>query len=99
MKKFLKYSISIMLFLATLLYLFCTPIGSLRLAVLKHGYPINALNMSVSIASYKQPNDIKKNQTMYTINNPPIESSTQTSLENWIISKYGPLYIGEYFGY
>ncbi|MGL5652313.1 MAG: hypothetical protein ACRDDE_11180 [Paraclostridium sp.] len=55
--------------------------------------------MSVSIASYKQPNDIKKNQTMYTINNPPFESSTQTSLENWIISKYGPLYIGEYFGY
>lgn len=99
MKKIFKYNVPILLILATLLYLFCTPIGSLRLAVLKHGYPINALNMSVSIASYKRPNDITKNQTIYTINNPPLESSTNTPLENWIISKYGPLYIGEYFGY
>lgn len=46
---------------------------------------------------YKTPAYIGKNQTIYTIINPPVEKDTQSPLENWIISKYGPFYWGEYY--
>lgn len=85
--------------LGALIYLFATPTGALRFAVLRCGYPLNAVHISISTNSYKTPDDIEKNQTIYTIINPPIEEATQSPLENWLISKYGPFYFGEYYGW
>lgn len=99
MKKKLRYIVPIFIIVSILIYLFTTPIGSLRFTVLRYGYPINAINLKFSTDTYKTPIDIKKNQTIYTIINPPVEEATQSQLENWIISKYGPFYWGEYYGW
>ncbi|MGL5651715.1 MAG: hypothetical protein ACRDDE_08160 [Paraclostridium sp.] len=94
-----KYITVIFIILGLLLYLLGTPKGALRLALLRYGYPQNALHLSMTTDSYKTPADIGKNQTIYTIINPPVEKDTQSPLENWIISKYGPFYWGEYYGW
>ncbi|CEP80263.1 hypothetical protein QJR30_07065 [Paraclostridium sordellii] len=97
MKNKIKYIILIVIILGVLTYLFLTPIGALRLAVLRNGYPINALNLSVDYSLCRQPIDVVGKQTFYTIIDCPIEEKTQTPLDSWIISKYGILYWGEYY--
>lgn len=97
MKNKIKYIIPLVIILGVLSYLFLTPIGALRLAVLRNGYPINALNLRVDYSLCRPPIDAVGKQTVYTIKNYPIEKKTQTPLDSWIISKYGIFYWGEYY--
>lgn len=60
MKKKLRYIVPIFIIVSILIYLFTTPIGSLRFTVLRYGYPINAINLKFSTDTYKTPIDIKK---------------------------------------
>lgn len=82
---------------AIILYTHCTPTGALRLAILGTGHPISALVPMISDNTYK--GDIKENQILYTIENAPIEKATQASLKNWVITRYGFIYIGKHYGY
>lgn len=43
--------------------------------------------------------DVKGNEKVYTLINPPIEKATQGILENWIVSKQGVFYWGKYLGW
>lgn len=99
MKKKFKYIIPVVIILCMLVYLLLTPTGALRFAVLRNGYVVNAANLKLSKDPCKMPVDMEINQTIYTIINPPFEENTQTPLENWVISKYGPFYWGEYYGW
>lgn len=97
MKNKLKYIIPVVIIISILSYLFLTPIGALRFAVLREGYPISALNLKVDYSLCRPPIDKIGDQTVYTLFNPPVEEQTQTSLDSWVISKYGPFYWGEYY--
>ncbi|WP_042272331.1 hypothetical protein [Faecalimicrobium dakarense] len=99
MKNKLKYIIPVVIIVGIIVYFFATPIGALRFAVLRSGYPKSAVTLKLSPDPNKTPMDLKRNQTFYTITNPPFEEPTQTPLENWVLSKYGPFYWGEYFGW
>lgn len=99
MKKKLKYIIPAVIIIGITVYLFATPVGALRLAVLRYGYPKNAVTLKLSQDPNKTPIDLEKNEIFYTIANPPLEEKTQTLLENWVLSKIGPFYWGKYFGY
>ncbi|MGL5693375.1 MAG: hypothetical protein ACRCXA_04805 [Peptostreptococcaceae bacterium] len=83
--------------LALIAYLIGTPTGALRFSVLREGYPIKSITMKLSDTPYEI--DIKSNEQIYTLINPPIEKSTQGILENWVVSQYGIFYWGEYFGW
>ena len=99
MKNKLNYILILFIIIGISLYLLETPVGSLRFAVLRCGYPINATNLELSTDLIKKPFDIKNNQTIYTIINPPVEKQTQSPLENWIVSKYKLFYWCEFYGW
>lgn len=96
MKK-LKYIIIMIIIWGGLLYLLLTPIGALRLAVLREDYPISAINLKVDYKLCRPPIDRVGNQTVYTISNYPVEEQTQTPLDSWVISKHGIFYWGEIY--
>lgn len=97
MKKKLKYIIPIFIIVGLSIYLFATPIGALRFTVLRYGYPVNALNLKVDYSLCRPPIDKVGDQTVYTIINYPVEKRTQTPLDSWVISKYGPFYWGTFY--
>lgn len=78
-------------------YLVMTPMGALRLALLRTGFPIKAITLQVSDHPYEV--NVQSNEKIYTLKNPPTEEATQGVLENWIVSKHGIFYVGEYFGW
>ena len=78
-------------------YLIATPIGALRFAILREGYPIKSITMKLSDTPYEI--GVKGNEKVYTLKNPPMEKATQGILENWIVSKHGVFYWGEYLGW
>ena len=78
-------------------YLIATPIGALRFAILREGYPIKSITRKLSDTPYEI--DVKGNEKVYTLINPPIEKATQGILENWIVSKQGVFYWGKYLGW
>ena len=85
-------------------YLFCTPTGALRAAVALTGYPMSACLMQVRKATPKDVGvvelDAPENAVIYTIEtHVPHETETGADLENWIVSRYGCFYFGEYYGY
>ena len=102
MKKKSKSIITISIFFIIISYVFLTPIGALRFAVLREGYPIEAITLKVDYSSAREPSPLDmdiKNNIVYTIFNAPIEEPTQTPLDNWVISKYGIFYWCEMYFY
>lgn len=83
--------------LVIMLYILMTPVGALRFAIFRTGYPVSAFTMKLSDNPYKT--DIKSNEEIYTLINAPIEEATQGVLENWIVSKHSIFYFGEYYGW
>lgn len=83
--------------LVLITYLIATPTGALRFAILRAGYPIKSITMKISDTPYKI--GVKGNEEIYTLTNLPMEKATQGILENWIVSKHGVFYWGEYFGW
>ncbi len=90
MKKKQIVVILAMIILLLTTYFVATPTGALRFAILREGYPIKSITMKLSDTPYEI--DIKSNEKIYTLINPPIEKATQGSLENWVVSQYGIFY-------
>ncbi|MCR8746904.1 hypothetical protein [Romboutsia lituseburensis] len=97
MKDKFKYIIPLFIVGVIVFYTFFTPIGALKFAVLREGYPNSAINLKVDYSSCRDPIEKVGNQIVYTIFNYPIEEKTQTPLDSWIISRYGIFYWGEYY--
>ena len=92
-----KYVIPISILILFLGYIIGTPIGALRFALFRYGYFQNSINLQISNKPYKISLD--KNEKVYTLVNPPYSNETETKLQNWIVLKYGPIYIGTYGGW
>lgn len=98
MRKKLKHILIILMICIATSYLFLNPIGALRFAVLRNGYPIEAITLKVNYSLCRKPVGMdKKNKIVYTISNPPIEEKTQTPFDSWVISKHGIFYWGELY--
>lgn len=97
MKKKLTWIIPIAILAILVIYLFLTPVGALRFAVVKEGYPIKAVTLRISNEPYQ--GSIKDNEIMYTILNPPHENTTDSDLVNWVVAKRGVFYFGSYYGW
>lgn len=85
-------------------HLLFTPIGSLRVALLLHGYPASAVFLSVQEASSSDVGlselDNPANTTLYRIIQPiPHESATGSDLINWIVTRHGIFYTADYYGW
>ncbi|MBO3446509.1 MULTISPECIES: hypothetical protein [Clostridia] len=89
-------NIASIIIILTIVYVIGTPTGALRFAIARTGNPITAVNLKISDKPYKKK--IGKNQMIYTLINPPVEKSTYSELKNWIITKYGLIYWGNFYG-
>ena len=97
MKRKLKRLTPTILLIIVLGYFFLTPIGALRLAVAIYGYPVKSITLQISDKPYGK--SVEDNQKMYTLINPPYEESTESELKNWIVTRYGIFYFGNYHGW
>ncbi|WP_042274366.1 hypothetical protein [Faecalimicrobium dakarense] len=86
-------SIIIMLIIV---YVIGTPIGALRFAIARTGNLITAITLKIS----DKPHNAKigESQMVYTLINPPVEKATQGELKKWIVTKYGLIYWGNFYG-
>ena len=79
-----------------------TPHMSLRTYVFFSGYPIQAFSSGIIDDTYHNEVDKdvyeKMNATAYTLTNPPVEKQTQGVLSNYLVRKYGIIYITDYLG-
>lgn len=103
MKGNIKYLVSGIL-VTLMVYLFMTPMGALRLAVLRSGYPISAVTLMTREATVHDVGlavlDHPSNTAIYTIiYHAPHEWATDADLENWMTIRYGIFYTAEYYGY
>lgn len=85
-------------------YIFCTPIGALRAAVLLSGHPLSACTLEVRRAKAAdvglQEPDNPSNSVIYAIEeNVPQDIPTRSSLPNWIVYRYGCFYFGRHYGW
>lgn len=95
-----KIIICMVLIAAIVIYIFMTPIGSIRLAVTLSGHPIVAMQLkATNITSKLDYVELEGNQEIYCISNPPTDNKTSCVLENWAVYKYGVFYITQYFGF
>ena len=97
MKKKLIYVITAVIILILSTYIFATPKGALRFAIFRLGYPVTSINMKLSDTPYKT--DIRSNEKIYSLANPPTAKATQSELVNWIVSKHSIFYWAEYYGW
>ncbi len=81
-----------------IVYCFLTPMGSLRFTLAISGHPITAVTAKVMDEPYRA-SDLKDTQTMYSLENPPVEKATQAELTNWLVTRYGPFCFCEYYGW
>ena len=85
-------------------YLFCTPMGALRGAVARTGYPVSACTLQARKAEAKDVGlialDVPLHAVVYKIEkNVPYEEATDAKLENWIVYRFGCFYFGKYYGW
>lgn len=71
--------------------------NSLKFAIFREGYPIHSITIGLTDKPYQA--EVENNQKIYSLVNPPIEEATQGKLENWIVSKYGVFYWGDFYGW
>lgn len=96
----------IFVFMAAILagYIFCTPMGALRAAVLLSGHPVSACTLEVRRAKAADVGlkelDHPPNSVIYVIEeNVPWDRATLASLPNWIVYRYGCFYFGKHYGW
>lgn len=77
-------------------YFLMTPIGALRGALIMSGHPVSAFTMELE--SHADTIYTEENQIGYSLQNPPVERMTEGELANWIVTRYGIFYIGQYYG-
>lgn len=79
-----------------------TPHMSIRTYVFFTGYPIQAItsdNVDDRYHNEKDNKDYEKlNAKAYTLKDPPVEKQTQGILSNYLVRKYGIIYITDYLG-
>lgn len=104
MKKLLakKEVIFLVAIAAIFIILHSTPSMALRTQVLFMGYPKSALTTKIVDDKYHNEMDHIKfaelNAKAYTLTKPPIEKATQGELRNFLVRKYGFIYLAEYYG-
>lgn len=88
MKKRYKILIAalIVIVFVIIIYLFMTPDGAMRRAVFMHGYPKKAVVMAYG-GTTQSKEELKDNETLYVISDPPYDGETDTYEENWIVTK------------
>ncbi|XQY91166.1 hypothetical protein ACNRWW_16925 [Metabacillus sp. HB246100] len=78
------------------------PSMAVRTHVFFMGYPKAALTSGIVEDDYHNKVDKDKfvdmNAKAYTLTEPPIEKATQGELRNFLVRKYGFLYLAEYYG-
>lgn len=95
-----KIIICMALIVAIVIYVFMTPVGSIRLAVMLSGHPIVAMQLkATNITSKLDYIELEENEEIYCISNSPNDNKTSCVLENWAVYKYGVFYITQYFGF
>lgn len=114
LKKKTKYKIAIPIVLVggLLFYIFLTPIGALRFAVLRQAFTSHettlkgredllllTINLKVDYESCRRPPEavIEGDQTVYELKDYPFEPLTQMPWDSWVITKHGIFYWGDYF--
>ncbi|MGQ4665109.1 hypothetical protein AB3Z07_12005 [Metabacillus halosaccharovorans] len=79
-----------------------TPHMSLRTYVFFTGYPIQAITSGIVDDKYHNEMDKKEyeklNAKAYTLTDPPVEKQTQGVLSNYLVRKYGIIYITDFLG-
>lgn len=102
MKKRIQSAVTVLIILL-LCYSVLTPMGAVRLSVLCHGYPIEAVTLQVRKATPQDTGatlDNSAHSTVYTITrNVPYEYATGGHLENWIVYKFLFFHFADYYGY
>ena len=78
-------------------YFLMTPIGALRGALIMSGHPVSAFTLELE--PHADAIYTEKNQIVYSLQNPPVEQATDSELVNWIVTRYGIFYIGQYYGW
>ena len=104
MKNTKKKRILLVALLLFLVYVFCTPMGALRGAVARTGYPISACTLQAREATAADVGlvalDNPENSVIYKIEtNIPHEQATDAYLENWIVYRFGCFYFAKYYGW
>ena len=99
-KKYVLWAVLLLL----LGYVFCTPMGALRGAVARTGYPVSAITLQAREAMAADVGlvalDNPENPVIYKIEtNIPHEQATDAYLENWIVYRYGCFYFAKYYGW
>ncbi|MGN1386070.1 MAG: hypothetical protein ACI4XS_05670 [Bacillus sp. (in: firmicutes)] len=98
MKKRTRSITAFLVLLIAFIYFAATPTGALRFAIMKAGYPTYSLK-TIEVSDTPYEAELESNQTMYSLVNPPIDEATQGVLENWVVSKYGVFYWGDFYGW
>ncbi|KIR01814.1 hypothetical protein P261_00628 [Lachnospiraceae bacterium TWA4] len=98
-KKRTKKMIIVAIIVLVLGYLTITPMGALRLSVAMTGITVGdpIHGFIVKIDNDDSYFEVKENQVVYRLENPPIESGTG-ELTNWLVTKHGIFYTAEYYG-
>lgn len=77
-------------------YLFLTPSGAVRLAVLVSGHPVKAL--TVRVLGQKKSEQSPGRQS-FLLSPAPYEPVTDIQLKNWVAVRHGIFYLGSHYGY
>lgn len=102
-KLFLKKEVILLIVVAVIfLLLHSTPNTALRTKVFFMGYPKAALTSAIIDDEYHNEVDkdkfVELNAKAYTLTKPPMEKATQGELRNYIVRKFGILYLADYYG-
>lgn len=89
---------------ALAVYLFCTPMGALRLGVALSGHPVAAVTLQARAAEAKDVGltalDNPAGTTIYRITHAaPYCGATGTVGRNWIVTRVGPICLADYYGW
>ncbi len=79
-------------------YVFCTPVGAVRLSVAISGHPVQAISSGIE-SGFKHSFLDDPNISPYHMTTPAIEITTAGQLENWAVRRLGPVYVAYYWGY
>ena len=86
------------LFVALLAYVFLTPMGALRTAVVVNLHPASAVTMDAQVQ--RAADWVSAEAVIYEItSHVPHERATDSDLVNWIVYRHGPFYTAEYYGW
>lgn len=87
-------SIILLAILICAMYVLMLPEGAVRFAILRSGHPLAALTIQMTSEEY--PNELEDGQIGYTLTDAPYDRNEGRTMKNWLVYRYGMIYVGEY---